>query len=69
MIVAEEVRCELLEIEAVTKPEMYKVKIQCRHFTGETWEDINWMAIKRERLIITGTNEDGSPKGWPGRNQ
>ena len=48
---------------------MYKVKIRCRYFTGETWEDSDWMAIERGRLIITGTNEDGSPVRWPGRNQ
>jgi hypothetical protein len=60
--VAQEVSCKVIKVEAMTRPEMYKVKIQCRHLTGETWEDSNWMAIERGRLIITGTNEDGAPK-------
>ena len=60
----------MVKVEAVIKPERYKVKTRCRHFTEkEAREGSGWMAIERGRLIIRGTNEDGSPKGWPSRNQ
>lgn len=60
----------MVKVEAVIKPERYKVKTRCRHFTEkEAREESGWMAIERGRLIITGTNEDGSPKGWPSRDQ
>jgi hypothetical protein len=60
-----EVACKVNEIEAATEPERYKVKFHCRFLDGQEWEDINWLAIERGRLIIAATNEDGSPKTWP----
>jgi ribosomal silencing factor RsfS len=54
----------VVKVEAVTKPERYKVKTRCCHFTEkEAREESGWMVIERGRLIITGTNEDGSPQG------